>query len=54
VSTASGVKGIFLYGGQTPGEATGAEVQAGSEGETVHAKLLSGKSGVAEVMLEFE
>jgi hypothetical protein len=35
-------------------KATGAEVQAGSEGETVHARLLSGKSGVAEVTLRFE
>jgi hypothetical protein len=35
-------------------KATGAEVQAGSEAETVRARLLSGKSGVAEVMLEFE
>jgi hypothetical protein len=35
-------------------KATGAEMQAASEGETVHAKLLSGKSGVAEVVMQFE
>ena len=35
-------------------QARGAEMQAASEGETIHAKLLSGKSGVAEVVLEFE
>ena len=35
-------------------KATGAEMQAASEGETVHAKLLSGRSGVAEVVMQFE
>jgi len=29
-------------------------MQAASEGETVHAKLLSGRSGVAEVVMQFE
>lgn len=35
-------------------KAIGAEVQGASEGETVHAKLLSAKSGEAEVTLQFE
>jgi hypothetical protein len=33
---------------------TGADVQTASEGETVRAKLLSPKSGIAEVTLKFE
>ena len=35
-------------------KAIGAEVQAGSEGETVRAKVLSAKSGVRDVTLQFE
>jgi hypothetical protein len=38
----------------TEGKATGAELQASAEGEIVRAKLLSPKSGTAEVTLQFE